>query len=190
MRKLISCLSILALWGAATWVFAQQDYATYSYPRAVQDQWYAPAQRPNATQLRWRPREDDANTGSAPAATPPPPGGMLDYTDEPFGLPRGVYRRIEERHTITPQLPGFRFRPIDPDEQERNRSRQETQDRLYREQVQEPPPAGSGSENYRQGDQAPALKFRPDPRLDRTSRKPPARYGYPQGAQSPLFRPR
>jgi len=113
---------------------------------------------------------------------------MLDYTDEPFGLPRGVYRRIEERHTITPQLPGYRFRPIEPDEQERNHSRNETQDRVYRELTQDPSPGRSDSAPYFQGQQ-PALNFRPDPRLDRSSRKPPARYGYPQGAQSPLFRP-
>ncbi len=189
MRKTILCLPIFALWAVAAWVSAQEAYGGYSYPRAAQDQWYAPAQRSSESRMRWRPLEDTADEESARDPSTPQEGGRFDYTDEPFGLPRGVYRQIEERHTITPQLPGYRFRPIDPDEQVRNRERNESQDRVYREMTQDPP-RGQESDPYYRGQQAPDLRFRPDPRLDRSSRMPPARYGYPQGAQSPQFRPR
>lgn len=37
-----------------------------------------------------------------------------------IGLPPGTYRPIEETQILSPQVDGFRFRPISPEEQSRN----------------------------------------------------------------------
>ncbi|MBW9256053.1 MAG: hypothetical protein K1562_00310 [Candidatus Thiodiazotropha sp. (ex. Lucinisca nassula)] len=92
-----------------------------------------------------------------------------DYTDTPFGLPEGTYRPVPERHEITPYHQGFRFRPINPAEQERIKQRN-----LTNREIRQPSgklrfrPQQSTSESgrfgYSQGNQ---YRFRPDERLDR-----------------------
>lgn len=141
-----------------------------------------------ASPLRWRPLETETEqTESSPINWTPREGStVFDYTDEPLGLPRGTYRRIEQRHTITPHSEGYRFRPIKPEEQQRNRQRNQSSDRV-RQDVMSTPPAAY--DTHGQGRQAPAFQFRPDARLDSQPRGAPSRYSYPVDSSAPVFRP-
>jgi hypothetical protein len=142
-----------------------------------------------AMDYRWRPLEQE-DPGGQPQSPPAREGyghpQGSGYTDEPFGLPRGTFRRIEERHTITPHHEkGFRFRPIDPDEQERVKERNANDRQSY---PRNPVMRGNG-ETY-PADRIPSPpKFRPDKRLDKGARGPDSRYSYPEGRQRPQFRP-
>jgi hypothetical protein len=189
MRKLMFRLSMLFPAVYVGLVSAQGGYGAYPYDNSFQDQRTAPMAQQQTQFLRWRPL-DEASSETPDGMLDSRIGGSHDYADQPNGVPPGTYRRIEQRHTITPQLEGYRFRPIKPEEQLRNRSRNETQyranrDRRYSQRVV---PRGA-HENYRRREQPSSLNFRPDPRLDNGSSKAPPRYTFPMGSTAPVFRP-
>jgi hypothetical protein len=194
MRKFLFCISALIMGINGGLVWAQDAYSGNPYERQYPNRQYTLMDHQTNGSLRWRPLDEDTSveSGREPVHAVGPYPGVRDYTDEPLGLPRGTYRRIEERHTITPQLEGYRFRPIDPSEQLRNRSRNETQEQTQRGHTAAPsnrtiivPPYA-----YDRSGQVPALNYRPDPRLDKDSTETPTRYAYPMGSEAPLFRPR
>lgn len=193
MRKFASCFSVLILALYSGLVSAQDAYGTITHRYKLPARELPPAPPQESRQLRWRPLEEASGEGSGkrPARqTGEGYPGVSDYTDEPFGLPRGTYRRIEERHTITPHLEGYRFRAIDPDEQLRNRSRNQTQEQYSRGQPFYRSARQNGDiEADRLRGQPPALNFRPDPRLDKDLRGAPPRYAYPMGSEAPIYRP-
>jgi hypothetical protein len=143
--------------------------------------------------LRWRPLEAESEQTVSDSDGWTSQGGSpsFDYTDEPLGLPRGTYRRIEQRHTITPHLEGYRFRPIEPDEQERNRQRNESSAQSHRDDTSSPASIyDNHTQGYQQGIRRPTVKFRPDTRLDAKARGTQSRYAFPMGSSGPMFRPR
>lgn len=170
---------------------AQQPYSDFRFPSldSGHDRSAEESRYPNT--YRWRPLESDRPIQPKPA----PPRDVQsyplinDYTDEPFGLPRGTYRRIEERHTITPHEEGYRFRPIDPGEQQRVKERNEEGRRNYTDTLPSRPDAGVGNSPFRIDRTPSAPRFRPDKRLDKGSGKPAGRYEYPSGQYLPQFRP-
>ena len=172
-------------------VSAQDAYGGYRYPESSLEPLPMSGAQQQSRYLRWRPLEQD--TGEASANThggeSSPYPGAGDYTDQPPGVPAGTYRRIEERHTITPQLEGYRFRPIDPEEQVRNRSRNETQERENRERSFSRTWGSRIDEVYRGGEPSSDYIFRPDPRLDSSSQERPPRYSFPIGVETPIYRP-
>lgn len=191
MHKSVFCILLVVGVSASAALPAQQAYFTHAQNFAV------PAQRPAAggyaSPLRWRPlesestQEDSGNRGWTQNEGP----STYDYTDEPLGLPRGTYRRIEQRHTITPHSEGYRFRPIKPDEQQRNRARNENADQIHQGAMTVPQSAyQNGVQNHTQDRRGPEVLFRPDARLDSRSRGGPSRYDYPLGGSAPVFRPR
>lgn len=146
-------------------------------------------------QPRWRPQEiEKEETGSSPGKPWSQKADSfapnIDYADEPPGLPPGTYRRIEERYTITPYQDGFRFRPIDPSEQQgiKDRYREEGPQQNRSKRLQ-PGIQGWDGSGYIIENRSPAPRFRPDERLDKGAGKTPRRYSYPQQSGSPLFRP-
>ncbi len=192
MRKFAFCFSglMLAVYGGL--VSAQEAYGANTYQYRLHDRRLAPAPSQNSRQPRWRPLEEESgnDSGSTPNRQMGSYPGVSDYTDEPFGLPPGTYRRIEERHIITPHFEGYRFRPIDPDEQLRNQTRNQAQDQIKRKQRFPQPARQDGwGEVDRLWEQSPAMNFRPDPRLDKQRRETPQRYAYPMGSDAPVFRP-
>lgn len=191
MGKSVLCFPLLILAIYATPASSQQATGTYPFQGENSNRHFPYTPRQVDRGLRWRPLESEEGSGTAePEVNLPAYSGRRDYTDEPFGLPRGTYRRIEERHTITPHLEGYRFRPIDPDEQVRNRGRNEQQERADRNRSYAPPRGYDGSDGFRPSGQPPTIKFRPDGRLDKRSNGAPARYAFPMGADAPMFRPR
>ncbi len=129
--------------------------------------------------VRWRPLDEDEITQQARdratsyrgLPTRPPP--YQDYTDTPYGLPRGVYRPVEERHNITPHHQGYRFRPLTPNEQVRVRKRNiDHQNEMSRSTGEARPTysprvsSGSGFTGQEN------LRFRPDKRLPSISNNP------------------
>jgi hypothetical protein len=190
MHKSACCIFFVHVLMFAPSSFAQQAYSSNPYAVLPRPNSSAAEVRPP---LRWRPLESASQSAESAAAGQVSKGASsaFDYTDEPFGLPRGTYRRIEQRHTITPHLEGYRFRPISPEEQLRNRQRN-TSSVQTRE-------ADSSAQffshrndqgGFRQGPQAPDFKFRPDPRLEHKGRDAPPRYTLPKGSGAPVFRPR
>lgn len=189
MRKLMFRLTMLFPAVYVGLVSAQGDYGAYPYYNSFQDQQVAPMPQQQTRFLRWRPL-DEASSEAPDGTLDNRTGGAHDYADQPNGTPPGIYRRIEERHTITPQLEGYRFRPIVPEEQLRNRSRNETQHRANRDRSYSRRVFPRGAyENYQRREQPPSLNFRPDPRLDDGSSKAPPRYTFPMGSAAPMFRP-
>jgi hypothetical protein len=146
---------------------------------------------PQSRYLRWRPLDEQAGEmpNSLRGGRAGPYSGAADYTDQPPGVPAGTYREIEERHTITPQLEGYRFRPIVPDEQLRNRSRNETQVRNNRQRSFSRAWGDRAEEAYRTDGRSSSYLFRPDPQFDKDASGQPPRYVFPMGAQTPMFRP-
>jgi hypothetical protein len=192
MRKFMASLPALVLTIYGSLVSAQDAHDPYPHDLSI-DRQLTPASPQNGGFYRWRPLEEEATKESIKSQQPRPiwGTGVMDYTDEPFGLPPGTYRPIEQRHTITPHLEGYRFRPIDPEEQRRNRARKETQERIHAEQGLRQSNGREGfSEAYGTGGERPALIFRPDPRLDKPSRGAPSRYSFPMGSEAPRFRSR
>jgi hypothetical protein len=196
MRKVLFCFFLLILIFDGGTVSAQDAAGGYSYEKQYQNRQFALIEQNANRSLRWRPLDEDPAGDSyrRPDTHAGPYPGASDYTDEPLGLPRGTYRAIEKRHTITPHLEGYRFRPIDPNEQLRNRSRNDSQEQSMRghaasqwDRTTNAPPYGYGPSA-----QAPVLNYRPDPRLDRNGNtaETPSRYAYPMGSDAPLFRPR
>jgi hypothetical protein len=192
MRTFVVSLAVLILAVYGRPLPAEQAYGTYPYSLYT-EQHSAPAAAKNRGYYRWRPLEEEDSKASTELRQPRPAWGRggTDYTDEPFGLPPGTYRPIEERHTITPHLEGYRFRPIDPDEQRRNRMRNKSQERI---QAEGGGPQSNGREGVPgasyTGEQTPAFMFRPDPRLDTPTRGAPSRYAFPMGSEAPRFRSR
>jgi hypothetical protein len=192
MRTFVVLSSALILTIYGNLVLAQDAYDTYLH-NLYADQQLAPASPQNGGFYRWRPLEEESSKASPQLRQPRPAWGrgVTDYTDEPFGLPPGTYRPIEQRHTITPHLEGYRFRPIKPEEQRRNRARQETRGRIHDEQDLRQSNEREGlSDAYGAGGKRPAYNFRPDPRFDKSSRGAPSRYAFPMGSDAPRFRPR
>ncbi|MET0066155.1 MAG: hypothetical protein ABW076_07400 [Candidatus Thiodiazotropha sp.] len=117
-----------------------------------------------------------------------------DYTDTPYGLPRGVYRPVEERHIITPHHKGYRFRPLTPNEQVRVHKRNTDQlqemsrARNDRRPVYTPRGADASAFSGQSG-----FRFRPDDRLpsmtDSPSRSYPPNPEFTELYPSNLFRP-
>jgi hypothetical protein len=192
MHKSVLCAPLVFALLFAAPLFAQQSYGQNS------DYNFVTRNRPGvsdyALPLRWRPLESESES----AGTDPSErqrndaSSVYDYTDEPFGLPRGTYRRIEQRHTITPHLEGYRFRPIKPQEQQRNRQRN-----LSSEQTRQDSSAaatfstqGGYPSGYQPGQAQPTFKFRPDSRFEGQGHDVPSRYSLPAGDGGARFRPR
>lgn len=170
-------------------VSAQDAFGAYPYPQSRPEAQLTQVPRQAPGILRWRPLDGESE-GAADSLSGRHGGsypGFGDYTDEPPGVPAGTYRQIEERHTITPNLEGYRFRPIEPEEQVRNRSRNETQARSNRRQIySRSVGSATGNEAYG-GGLPPGVIFRPDPRLDNGARRAPPRYAFPMGGDIPRF---
>jgi len=184
--RLFHCLSLLLmLFGIGGGVLAQDETGAYRFRPQGGDS-PAPAW-PNrgGSPVPWRAPEGDFGINGSAGGTllqPIPQGNryrppVVDYAQPPPGLPRGLYRPVEERHTITPHLGGYRFRPLRPDEQSRLGARN---------------PRAGGSVNAsgwqkstRDGRETKPV-FRPDKRFERDSR---ARYTLPSGPSMPRFRP-
>lgn len=141
--------------------------------------------------LPWRSTVDDPgmNGSSGKSALQPIPQNDLyrspvaDYAQPPAGLPRGLYRPVEERHTITPHLEGYRFRPLRPDEQVRLKARS---DKTLRAPEDDRQSDAMGYAESMPGGREARPVFRPDKRLEPDSRE---RYSLPSGPVMPRFRP-
>jgi hypothetical protein len=184
-------------------VMAREPYADYQYRTQPDDGFGFRQER-----FRWRPLSEDeekqrneppagafeGQRQNQPAHYPP---SVMDYADTPPGLPRGVYRPVEQRHTITPHKAGYRFRTLTPDEQQRIKRRNETYNQSWQPKQRENRsfPSSDGysyAEPRRQG----SYRFRPDKRLDN---KPAGNWqrsdGFPYNPaftdayQAPMFRP-
>lgn len=189
MHKIVSwfSISIIAIYcGLAS---AQDAYGVHPYPETHAGQQFMGARQPDRF-LRWRPLDEEGGGAADGMQSGQSSGsGFIDYTDEPRGAPSGTYRRIDQRHTITPHLEGYRFRPIDPAEQLSSRSRNETQARSNRERIFSQA-AGStdGTGVYSGGGSQGTLIYRPDPRFDKGANQGPPRYAFPMGTAAPMFR--
>lgn len=191
MRNSVCWPLLVIVMGYCAAAMAQQPYPDYRF-RQPDTEMRRPDRGADAMQYRWRPLDaagDSGEQAQAPPAHGPrreaygTPGS--DYTDEPFGLPRGTYRRIEERHTIVPHDEGFRFRPLKPEEQERVKERNQRDRRSYPET---PDMNGRWGDPRGNSMQTPP-KFRPDKRFDGGSNRSGGRYSYPEGSQQPRYRP-
>ncbi len=125
---------------------------------------------------RWRPlNEEEKRSDSSveayrdtfqtprPVYSPP----AMDYAETPPGLPRGVYRPVEERHNITPHLEGFRFRTLSPSEQLRIKRRNEEYNQSTKPRRGESRRRFSFDDNSRfDANHQAGYRFRPDKRLD------------------------
>ncbi|MCG8050402.1 MAG: hypothetical protein JAZ15_04305 [Candidatus Thiodiazotropha endolucinida] len=164
----------LLLWLVSLLAPVQLFAERYAYPLNNPESVGARSKSGIYGQHQWRPLNEEQGSGvqaggewrgSADRST----HSYRDYTDTPFGLPEGTYRPVPERHEITPYHQGFKFRPLNPAEQERVKQRN-----LTNREVRQPSgqlrfrPQQSGSESgrfgYSQGNQ---YRFRPDERLDR-----------------------
>ncbi|MEW8511185.1 MAG: hypothetical protein AB2608_10155 [Candidatus Thiodiazotropha sp.] len=135
---------------------------------------------------RWRPLNDEEPRGESSANLVPEgfenrqsnrAPRVTDYAVAPPGLPRGVYRPVEERHNITPHKDGFRFRTLSPSEQQRIKRRNEAYNKAWQpsrgETGQRLSSEGYGGfEANRQQD----YQFRPDKRLEK---RQGGSWGYP-----------
>jgi hypothetical protein len=184
-------------------VLAREPYADYQY--RIQPEGGSGFMQ---DRFRWRPlNEDEEKIRSESSAgsfrgqrqnqsTLYPPS-TIDYAETPPGLPHGVYRPVEERHTITPHMDGFRFRTLKPDEQQRIKRRNEYYNQFWQSKQSEyraspSVDSYSSSEPQRQG----AYKFRLDKRLDnRRGGSWERSHGFPynpaftEAYQTPTFRP-
>jgi hypothetical protein len=128
---------------------------------------------------RWRPLDQDEIThqtrdrAQSYPDVPIRPPQYQDYTDTPYGLPRGVYRPVEERHNITPHLQGYRFRPLTPNEQVRVRKRNmDHQNEASRSAGVARPTYSPLLPSERGFTGQESLRFRPDKRLPSISDNP------------------
>ncbi|MET0028895.1 MAG: hypothetical protein ABW101_14805 [Candidatus Thiodiazotropha sp.] len=149
--------------------------AEYGYYPSQDNRSYTAAGMPD----RWRPLEQDEVAKQARDSAQSYQDRLSsspqyqDYTDIPYGLPRGVYRPVEERHNITPHHQGYRFRPLTPNEQVKVRKRNtDHQNELRRSTDLAHPsygqimPGGSALTGQQ------SLRFRPDKRLPSMSENP------------------
>ncbi|MCG7899001.1 MAG: hypothetical protein JAY99_05070 [Candidatus Thiodiazotropha lotti] len=165
---------LLLLWSVCLLAPVQLFAERYAYPLNDSRSFGSRSNSGVYGQYQWRPLNQHQEMASqterewkrsADQSTQP----YRDYTDTPFGLPEGTYRPVPQRHEITPYHQGYRFRPLNPSEQERIKQRNLT-NRETRQPVGELRfrPQQSTSETgrfgYSQGNQ---YRFRPDERLDR-----------------------
>ncbi|MCU7932218.1 MAG: hypothetical protein KZQ90_15555 [Candidatus Thiodiazotropha sp. (ex Codakia rugifera)] len=162
-------------------VLAQQPHADFRFRGVQQNSGYP------EDQYRWRPLngdmepsdlKDQAFQGQG-VEKPHYYSPVTDYADTPPGLPRGVYRPVEERHNITPHKEGFRFRTLAPSEQlrvkRRNQESRQSPNRIEKKRSETVPlnPYGYTDANKKKG-----FRFRPDKRLDRKGGASGKREGY------------
>lgn len=175
-------------------VLAGEPYADYGF-RSQPEKGFISEQ----DHYRWRPLNgDESPSGSSadsfqggyqtqqPSYRPPL---VMDYADTPPGLPRGVYRPVEKRHSITPHKDGFRFRTLTPREQQRTKRRNQEYNQADR----------FSSDGYGGLDSSPqqGYRFRPDKRLDKRGSANWGRsYSFHQNGpafteayQAPIYRP-
>ncbi|MCU7892148.1 MAG: hypothetical protein KZQ78_11260 [Candidatus Thiodiazotropha sp. (ex Ustalcina ferruginea)] len=160
--------------GSLDEVLAQQPHADFQFRSLQQNSSYP------EDQYRWRPLNGDMEySGLTDQAFQgqgkDEPGyfsSVTDYADTPSGLPRGVYRPVQERHNITPHKEGFRFRTLTPSEQlrvkRRNQENRQSPNRVEKNRSEKAPlnPYGAYTDaNNREG-----FRFRPDKRLDKKGR--------------------
>jgi hypothetical protein len=158
--------------------------------------------------FRWRPLNGDeakphkdSSGGSygdrADSQSTRYPPRYTDYADTPPGLPHGVYRPVEERHTIVPHMDGYRFRTLGPDEQLRIKRRNERYHQSWQPKQSEPRSSPStGVYSYSEPQRQEAYKFRPDARLEKQIRRDwgrsdtfPYNPAFTETYQTPMFRP-
>ncbi|MES9826937.1 MAG: hypothetical protein ABW201_01565 [Candidatus Thiodiazotropha sp.] len=196
---LVSLLCLVSLGD----VLAREPYADYQFRGQTQSRSGLQQDR-----YRWRPLNEEETlieSSAEPDSARRPnqsilyPSSIIDYAEAPPGLPRGVYRPVEERHTITPHMDGFRFRELNPDEQLRIKRRNEIYnqawqpDRSENRSIQSSGGYSHGQpEIRRQG----AYKFRPDKRLEKKHggnrglfQPFPYNPAFTEAYQTPMFRP-
>ncbi|MBT2970089.1 MAG: hypothetical protein KME56_13245 [Candidatus Thiodiazotropha sp. (ex Ctena orbiculata)] len=155
---------------------------------------------------RWRPLNEEEQRGESSTKLVPEvfenrqsgrAQSVVDYAETPPGLPRGVYRPVEERHNITPHKDGFRFRTLSPSEQQRIKRRNDAYSKAWQPNRRETGQRLSselygGFEANRQQE----YQFRPDKRLQKQQGRS---WGYPgtftsdpaftEAYPAPMFRP-
>lgn len=189
-------LAILISYGNGVW--AQDFQGEYRF-RDPESSIALPAWFPGHEQSsRWAPQvlgpEVNANV-PGPGIQPVPQGNAFappatDYAEPPPGLPRGLYRQVEQRHTITPHIEGYRFRPIEPEEQIRNKERIEEERSSGTTDTTQMPNRHEFYNGYvPQESRQPKAVYRPDKRLDKGSRQGIKRYPYDTASPMPQFRP-
>jgi hypothetical protein len=181
--------------GDAVWAEDfQTEYRFHEPETTGMPAWFPDRQKSS----NWAPRASDSglNTNNpGPSIQPIPQGNsftppVTDYAEPPAGLPPGLYRQVEQRHTITPHHEGYRFRPIDPVEQTRNKLRSdEERTRGMADTKQRPTGNNFYNGNTPMEGRQPKPIYRPDNRLDKGSRQNSRRYPYQSGATMPQFRP-
>ncbi|MEW8289386.1 MAG: hypothetical protein AB2672_02575 [Candidatus Thiodiazotropha endolucinida] len=200
---LLWLVSLLCLVGLGD-VLAREPYADFQFRSQTQNRLGL-----QQDHYRWRPLNEEeeklieSSADSANIRLPNQstlnPSSVIDYAETPPGLPRGVYRPVEERHTITPHMDGFRFRELTPDEQLRIKRRNELYNQSWQPDRSDNRSIHSSggyshgqSEIQRQG----AYKFRPDKRLDKKrggnwgrSQSFPYNPAFTDAYQAPMFRP-
>ncbi|MES9968727.1 MAG: hypothetical protein ABW092_01755 [Candidatus Thiodiazotropha sp.] len=184
-------------------VLAREPYGGAKYRNPSQQGFVFQEER-----YRWRPLtdEDDQLRVDSPAESfkqqqyPQSvyPSSVIDYAETPPGIPHGVYRPVEERHTITPHMDGYRFRTLTPKEQLRIKRRNE-------EYNQSKQPLASekriilSTDDYglTETQHQKVYRFRPDKRLDKKQNagnwRPrdafPYNPAFTDAYQAPIFRP-
>lgn len=186
-------------------VLAREPYADYPFrSQARADAVY------RQDHFRWRPLNqeearlhENPSTGpysdtdqgqTRPAIYPPI---YTDYAETPPGLPRGVFRPVEERHAIIPHMDGYRFRTLTPDEQQHIKRRNERYEQAWQPKRREKHSSSSlDGYSYAEPQRRETYRYRPDERLDN---KRGGNWGRPDGFpynpaftdayQAPMFRP-
>jgi hypothetical protein len=202
INVLLWLVSLVCLVGLGE-VLAREFYGEVKHPNSAQTGSYFPKDN-----YRWRPLNgEEQGLYIAPPSEsikqhqyrqPGYPSSAIDYADTPPGLPRGVYRPVEERHTITPHKDGYRFRTLTPSEQQRIKRRNEAYSQSIQPLSQEKRTTLS-TDNYglTKPQRQEIYKFRPDKRLDKKST--PGSWGrtgefpynpaFTEAYPAPMFRP-
>ncbi|MES9973028.1 MAG: hypothetical protein ABW094_02130 [Candidatus Thiodiazotropha sp.] len=200
---LLWLVSLLCLVGLGD-VLAREPYADYQFRGQTQNRSGLQQDR-----YRWRPLNEEEEKLIESSAEPDNarrpnqstlyPSSVIDYAEAPPGLPRGVYRPVEERHTITPHMDGFRFRELTPDEQLRIKRRNEIYNQAWqpdRSENRSILSSGGYSQGQPEIQRQGTYKFRPDKRLDKKrggnwgrSQSFPYNPAFTEAYQTPMFRP-
>ncbi|MES9992936.1 MAG: hypothetical protein ABW098_13340 [Candidatus Thiodiazotropha sp.] len=182
-------------------LLAGQPYVQHQFHEQTRQR---PAQ--SEDRYRWRPLNNEEQQGTSTSKQVPDmfdngqsnrAPRIIDYAETPPGLPRGVYRPVEDRHNITPHKDGYRFRSLSPREQERIKRRNEAYNRAWQPKPKQAEQQFSSErfgsfETNRQQD----YRFRPDKRLEKQQGR---NWGYPstftndpaftEAYPAPMFRP-
>ncbi|MBV2126804.1 MAG: hypothetical protein KUF75_16765 [Candidatus Thiodiazotropha sp. (ex Ctena orbiculata)] len=200
---LLWLVSLLCLVGLGD-VLAREPYVDFQFRSQTQNRLGL-----QQDHYRWRPLNEEeeklieSSADSANIRLPNQstlnPSSVIDYAETPPGLPRGVYRPVEERHTITPHMDGFRFRELTPDEQLRIKRRNELYNQSWqpdRSDNRSIHSSGGYSHGQPEIQRQGAYKFRPDKRLDKKrggnwghSQSFPYNPAFTDAYQAPMFRP-